>query len=178
MSAVGVGGGVPTVRGGESVFGCKGPLRPERCAGVGIGRSEVRGVMWGGWLLCGGSTSKGPLHTTSISLRNNFSESHTWRLVSWKALTALNACWTLPVYPVLRSNEKIGQPTNRIKKTGRTNIIAKLCLRAINNYLAWVTSIEFKLYSQFTSQLRTNLNLITERGSHFIVWRMSCPYRK
>ena len=49
------------------------------------------------WL---GQALRSALHTINISLQNSFCESHTWRLVSWKALRELNALWALPVYPV------------------------------------------------------------------------------
>ena len=65
--------------GGKAVFGCTGPLRPERCAGVGTwGREVRRGLMWCG----GGQSLKNALRNISMSLQNSFFESHNWRLVS------------------------------------------------------------------------------------------------
>ena len=47
--------------GGRAVFGCTGPLQPERCARLRIGGDEVRegGVRWGG----GGGGGDQPLRT-------------------------------------------------------------------------------------------------------------------
>ena len=70
------------------------------------------------------------LHAISIRLQNSFCESHTWRLVSWKALRALNARWAQPVYPIFEdeksngSDEKSVKQKIAFKKTDRTNIIA------------------------------------------------------
>ena len=50
--------------------------------------------------MCGVQPLRTTLHTISISLRNSFCESHTWRLVKLKALSELNAHWAQPVYPM------------------------------------------------------------------------------
>ena len=70
------------------MFGSTRPFRPERCAGVG-----ADGGLW-----C--QPLRTALHTIIISPKNSFCESHTWRLVSSKALGELNAYWELPLYTV------------------------------------------------------------------------------
>ena len=76
-----------------------------------------------GWRL--GGTA---LHTISISLQNSFCELHTWRLVSWKALRALNAQRALTVYAVFEDKKSTGSDQKSVKrkialeKSDRTNI--------------------------------------------------------
>ena len=57
-----VGGGG---NGERAHFVCTGPLRPDRCAGVG---------MWGELMWGGGQPLRTSLHTISISLQNSFCE--------------------------------------------------------------------------------------------------------
>ena len=72
-------GGGSTVGG---VFGFTGPLRPERCGGVGMGGGVVKlekGCCVGeGLLWMGGQSLRTALYTTSISLENSFCELYTW----------------------------------------------------------------------------------------------------
>ena len=79
-----------------------------------------------------GSISKTrPSHYKHAS--KSFCESHTWRLVSLKALRELNAHWALPLYPVSEDEKSKGSDEksvkrNCIKKTNRINIFAKNCV--------------------------------------------------
>ena len=73
------------------------------------------GRLWGG----GGGVDqilRTALHTISIGLQNSFCESHTWRLVSWKALKALNARWALPVYLVFKDKKSNGSDEKFVKR--------------------------------------------------------------
>ena len=83
------------------------------------------GASEGGWWGCtnvggdvggGGQPLRTALHTISISLQNSFCESHTWRLVSLKALRAPNACWALSVYPVLEDRKSNGPDKKSVKR--------------------------------------------------------------
>ena len=105
----GGGGGQPW----QGVFGCTGPLRPQRCAEVGIG-GEVRGVVFflGGG---GGSTSEN-IQTISISLQNSFCGSHNWRLVSGNVLRALIAHWSLPGYHAFEHEKSNGSDQKPVKQ--------------------------------------------------------------
>ena len=50
--------------------------------------------------MCGGQTLRTVLHTMIILFQNSFCESHTWRIMSSKALRKHKALWLLPVYPI------------------------------------------------------------------------------
>ena len=92
----------------EGVFGAlglTGPLRPERCAGVGIG-----GIGIGGQLLQILRTSSHHKYKSPKQL--TICELHPWRLVSWKDLRELKARWALPVYPVF-DDKKSNETKNR-----------------------------------------------------------------
>ena len=79
---------------------------------------------------------KTALHTISISLQNSFCESHTWRLVSWKTLRALNAHWALPVYPVFEDKKSNVSDENRSsEKLHRKNIAGGLPEISRNNFI-------------------------------------------
>ena len=87
------------------------------------------GVKWeGGW--CGGGVNlQEPPFTPWVCLQSNFCESHTWRLVSWKALRALNALGATCLSrfwgrKANGSDEKTVKQKVALKKTDRTNIIA------------------------------------------------------
>ena len=105
--------------------GCE--LSAAEGGGCGCVRVSLCVCVWGGG---GGQALRTALQTISISLQNSFCESHTLRLVSWKALRELHDHCALSVYPIFEdeksngSDEKIGQVKNRIKNTNRTNIIA------------------------------------------------------
>ena len=111
---------------GRAVFGCTGgdQCGGEIRGGMISGEGGGRGLWWEGHSL--GTT----LHTIIISLQNSFCESHTWRLVSWKALRALTSRWALPVYPISedkKSNlpdEKLVEREIALNQTNRTNIVA------------------------------------------------------
>ena len=66
------------------------------------------------------------LHTISISRQNSFCESHSWKLVSLKALRELNAHWALPLYPVSKNKKTNGSYQKSVKQkiSIRINIIA------------------------------------------------------
>ena len=141
------GGGVATIKSGERWEGflaARGPYGLNNVQGVGIGRKEVRGSYvgggggveggggccvgrgcygGGGWGAVGGGGQplSTALHTKSIGLQNSFCESHTWRIVSWKALTALNVHWALPVFPVFEeeTSNGLGQTKNRSSQKSR-----------------------------------------------------------
>ena len=48
------------------------------------------------------------IYTINIGLQNGLCKSHTWRLVSWKALRQLNAHWALPLYAVSEDEKSNG----------------------------------------------------------------------
>ena len=63
---------------GRAVFGCTGPLRPDRCAGVGLG-GRREGLM-GGDKGEGSTSNNRPSHHKYVS--RTVCESHAWRLMS------------------------------------------------------------------------------------------------
>ena len=89
------------------------------CSGVWMWREGAwcgRGVKWE--VVCDGrgQTLRIALHTMNTRLQNSLCESHTWRLMSWKAIRELNALWALPVYTIFEdekskwSDEKLVNP--------------------------------------------------------------------
>ena len=119
-----------------------------------------RGQQWGGggWsergLMCvcvggggGGQPPRTALHTINIKFQNGVSELHTWRLVSWKALWALNACWVLPVCVVFEDEKSKGSDQKLVKRKTALKRdqqdwynCYKLRLRANKNWTQDVTS--------------------------------------
>ena len=73
------------------------------------------GVKWEGTDV-GGLPLRTALHTISMSLQNSFWKSHNWRLVSWKALRALNARRRLPVYPVFEDEKSKASDERSVKQ--------------------------------------------------------------
>ena len=106
----GGGGGLMGATVGEG-FDSTGPLRHERSAWV-----WIRGnVVWG----CFGDMGVNlyePSFTTKVrSLHNSFCKSNSWRLVSRKALRALNARGALPVHTVFEGRKYNGSAEKPVK---------------------------------------------------------------
>ena len=76
-----------------------------------------------GGLLRGSIAKNRPSHHTISVSQSDFCESHTWRLVSLKALRELNALWALPLYPTIENEKSNGKAEKSHKKFNR-NIIA------------------------------------------------------
>ena len=82
------------------------------CSSEDWGGENSGGVLWGR----GSTSTDRALHTISISLQISFSESHTWRLVSWKALRALNAHWALTLDLVFEDEKSNGWDEKSVKR--------------------------------------------------------------
>ena len=83
------------------------------CIGIGAGDCLCVCVCGGGG---GGQPLRTALQNTIMSLQNSFCESHTLRLVSGKALRAVNARWALPVYPVVEDAKSNGFEEKSVKQ--------------------------------------------------------------
>ena len=69
----------------------------------------------------------------SVSVSKTICESHTWRLVSSKALRELNARWALPVYPDFenenRSSEWVRRKMGQTKSVDKKSVKRKIALK-------------------------------------------------
>ena len=78
-----------------------------------IGGGELT---WGRWVGVWDQFLRTTLHIISISLQNSFCESHTWRLLSWKALRENNAQCALPLYLVSEDEKWNGSDEKSVKR--------------------------------------------------------------